>query len=408
VIAVSALAAPAWGARPRSTTTTTTPAAPLATLKIRDGDVDYKAANANAFAAARDGQALKQGDALKTDAEGLAEINYTDGSYTRLGPDTEFTITTLTDQQGARQTQGTLTVGSTWNRAVEVSETGSFKISAGGATAAVEGTLFAVICREESGQLACDFFDIFDPISVTFQGSTVPLGNATKVTLDQGALGEVQPVTREELVANPFINANAFLDEILQLGGFSEFPPAATVTTPPPSGGGGGGTGGGGAASAGGTQPTVSSAGDGGAVVGRYPPTGTIVVVNPNVPPGGTVTFSGSGCGANEHLAVLFDGRNVGSLVANANGEFAGNLTIPEGTTPGHHTLTVRGKTCELSVVINVLGAQAQARPLAFTGSSNHTTTYVLVGAAAVLIGCVLVVGARRRRVARGAGPPGA
>jgi hypothetical protein len=407
VIAVSALAAPAWGARPRSTTsttTTTTPAAPLATLKIRDAEVEYKAANATAFASARDGQALRQGDSLKTDAEGLAEINYTDGSYTRLGPDTEFTITRLTDQQGARQTQGTLTVGSTWNRAVEVSQTGSFEISAGGATAAVEGTLFAVICRQEAGQLACDFFDIFDPISVTFQGSTVPLGNATRVTLDQGALGDVQPVTREELVANPFINANAFLDEILQLGGFSEFPPAATVTTPPPGGGGGGG--GGGGASAGGAQPTVSGGGGGGAVVGRYPPTGTIVVVNPNVPPGGTVTFSGSGCAANEHLAVLFDGHRVGSLQANAKGEFAGNLTIPESTTPGHHTLTVRGATCELSVVINVLGPQAQARPLAFTGSSNNTTTYALVGAAAVLIGCVLVVGARRRRAARGAGPP--
>jgi FecR protein len=405
VIAVSALAAPAWAARPRSTTTTTTPAAPLATLKIRDAEVEYKAANAAAFAAARDGQALRQGDSLRTDAEGLAEINYTDGSYTRLGPDTEFTLTRLTDQQGARQTQGTLTVGSTWNRAVEVSQSGgSFEISAGGATAAVEGTVFAVICNEEAGQLACDFFDIFDPISVTFQGTTVPLENATKVTLDQDALGEVQPVTREELVANPFINANAFLDEILQLGGFSEFPPAVVATTPPPGGGGGGG--GGASAGTGGAQPAVSSAGDGGGVVGRYPPTGTIVVVNPNVPPGGTVTFSGSGCEANEHLSVLFDGRNVGTLTANAKGEFAGSLTIPHSTAPGHHTLTVRGKTCELSVVINVLGPQAQARPLAFTGSSNHTTTYLLVGAAAVLIGCVLVVGARRRRVARGAGPP--
>ncbi len=128
--------------------------------------------------------------------------------------------------------------------------------------------------------------------------------------------------------------------------------------------------------------------------------------MNPNVPPGGTVNFSGSGCGANEQLAVLFDAQSVGSLTANANGEFAGSLTIPQNTTPGPHTLTVRGKTCDLSIVINVLGAQAQARPLAFTGSSNHTSTYVLAGAAAVLIGCVLVVGARRRRAGRGAGPP--
>jgi hypothetical protein len=404
---VAVLALPAGAAKPKSTTTTTVAAAPLASLKIREGTVDYKAASASSFAAAKDGQALKQGDALKTGQNALAEINYTDGSYTRLGEETEFTITKLTQQQGARQTQGTLTVGSTWNRAAAVSESGSFEISAGGATAAVEGTLFAVICEKDANQqLVCHFIDIFDPVTVSLNGTNVPLGNATKVTLDQGALGEVQPVTREELIANPFINANALLDEQLKLGGFSEFPPATTVQTPPPSGGGGGGGSGGAGTGTGGAQPTVSGGDSGGAVVGRYPPRGTIVVVNPNVPPGGTVSFSGSGCGANEPLSVLFDGRTVGSLTADPNGNFAGNLTIPQNTTPGPHTLTVRGNTCELSIVINVLGAQAQARPLAFTGSSNHTTTYVLVGAAAVLIGCVLVVGARRRRLGRGAGPP--
>lgn len=408
LMCVVALALPAGAAaKPKATTTTTTPAATLATLKIREGAVDYKAASGTAFAAAKDGQSLKQGDSLKTDKDSLAEINYTDGSYTRLGAETEFTITKLTEQQGARQTQGTLTVGSTWNRAARVSETGSgsFAISAGGATAAVEGTLFAVICEKDPNQqLVCHFIDIFDPVTVSLNGNNVPLGNATKVTLEQGALGEVQPVTREELIANPFINANALLDEQLKLGGFSEFPPAATVQAPtPPAGGGGSG---GAGAGTGGAQPTVSGGGGGGAVVGRYPPTGTIVVVDPNVPPGGTVSFSGSGCGANEQLAVLFDRQNVGSLTADPNGNFAGNLTIPQNTTPGPHTLTVRGKTCELSIVINVLGAQAQARPLAFTGSSNHTTTYVLAGAAAVLIGCVLVVGARRRRLGRGAGPP--
>jgi LPXTG-motif cell wall-anchored protein len=407
VVCLAAVAAPAWGASSSTTTTTTTrPGSALATLKIRDGGVEYKAARATSYSQAKDGQALKQGDGLKTDAKGLAEINYSDGSYTRLGADTEFTITTLTDKQGARQTKGTLTVGSTWNRAARVSETGgSFELTAGGATAAVEGTLFSVICRAEGGQPFCDFFDIADPVNVTLNGNVTPLTNATKVTLDQGALGDVQPVTREELLAIPFIAGNAFLDEVLKLGGLSEFPPAAAVANPtPPGGGGGGGTG----AGTGGAPPTVSDAGDGGKVVGKYPPTGTIVVDNPNVPPGGTVKFSGSGCEANGQLSVLFDGKGVGTIVANANGEFAGSLTIPQTTTPGHHTLTVRGKTCDLSVVINVLAPQAQARPLAFTGSSNHTSTYVLVGAAAVLIGAVLVVGARRRRAGRAAGPPAA
>ena len=91
------------------------------------------------FVAQGDGQALQQGDTISTDTTAGAEIDYTDGSLTRLGSSTEFKITKLTNKQGVRQTQGTLTVGETWNRAAKVAETGSFEVTAGGATAAVEG-----------------------------------------------------------------------------------------------------------------------------------------------------------------------------------------------------------------------------------------------------------------------------
>jgi hypothetical protein len=120
----------------------------LATLKIQAGGVEIKTKGSSAFSAAKEGQTLKQGDALKTDATGRAEIAYTDGSLTRLGESTEFAISKLTNKKGARQTQGTLTVGSTWNRAAKVSESGSFEIKAGGATAAVEGTAFVVTCPQ--------------------------------------------------------------------------------------------------------------------------------------------------------------------------------------------------------------------------------------------------------------------
>ena len=44
---------------------------------------------------------------------------------------------------------------------------------------------------------------------------------------------------------------------------------------------------------------------------------------------------------------------------------------------------------------------------LAFTGSSSHTTTYVLAGVAAVVVGFVLVIGTRRRhRGVRGRSRP--
>ncbi|MFI5047002.1 MAG: FecR domain-containing protein [Acidimicrobiia bacterium] len=139
----------------------------LATLKLRASSVVVKAKGASSYVAAKDGQSLKQGDALKTDATGLAEIDYTDGSLTRLGVSTEFEITKLTDNKGARQTQGTLTVGSTWNRAAKVSESGEFSIKAGGATAAVEGTAFVVTCpTPTSGPVSCSITAIVDNIGV--------------------------------------------------------------------------------------------------------------------------------------------------------------------------------------------------------------------------------------------------
>ena len=87
----------------------------LARLTIRTPNVDIKTKKQTTFTKGTSGQVLHQGDTLKTDATaGLAEISYTDGSYTRLGPNTEFSITKLSKKQGVRQTQGTLTVGSTW------------------------------------------------------------------------------------------------------------------------------------------------------------------------------------------------------------------------------------------------------------------------------------------------------
>jgi LPXTG-motif cell wall-anchored protein len=89
---------------------------------------------------------------------------------------------------------------------------------------------------------------------------------------------------------------------------------------------------------------------------------------------------------------VLFDGHLIGTVFSDADGRFAGSIRIPKGTAPGTHVLTVRGSGCEFNTTITVAGS------LAFTGSSDNTSTYVLAGIAAVVVGFVLVVGSRRRR----------
>jgi len=144
--------------------------AALASLKITEQQVSIKQKGESAFAAAKEGQALHQGDTIKTDATGRAEIDYTDGSLTRLGASTVFTISKLTNERGGRQTQGTLSVGETWNRAAKVSETGSFEVKAGGTTAAVEGTAFVVKCVPATNgtqKVSCTVTAVVDNIQVS-------------------------------------------------------------------------------------------------------------------------------------------------------------------------------------------------------------------------------------------------
>jgi hypothetical protein len=153
------LAAPAAGAATET----------LAKLKVTADNVQIKQKGKSSFVAAKNGMALKQGDTIKTDSTGLAEIDYTDGSLTRLANSTVFTISVLTDDKGGRQTQGTLSVGETWNRAAKVSETGSFEVKAGGTTAAVEGTAFVAKCvpkPDGSQAVDCTFTAVVDDIKV--------------------------------------------------------------------------------------------------------------------------------------------------------------------------------------------------------------------------------------------------
>jgi len=220
-------------------------------------------------------------------------------------------------------------------------------------------------------------------ITVTRRGAA-QLTPGFEVGVADGNVGAPRQLTSEELLANLFITGNLILDQQAGIGaGLADLPGGAPTTDGQTGTGGGGGTG---TPAPGVTEPPNPGA-------AAYPPNGDIVVENPNVVVGGKVTFRGSGCASNEPLQVLFDGKQIGTITADAEGAFAGEISIPPGTAPGAHTVTVRGAVCVLNTTINVLGAN-----LAFTGSSSHTGTYVLGSIAAVVFGAVLIVGSRRRR----------
>ncbi len=145
---------------------------PSATLRILQPGGEIRRAGATTFRTARDGQKLREGDAVRSDQTGMLEVDYTDGSLTRLGASTEYTIERLTEEQGGRQTRGALTAGETWSRAAKVSETGSFEVRGGGTTAAVEGTAFAFSCSGPESARVCSVIDVVDFVSVTTTGGS--------------------------------------------------------------------------------------------------------------------------------------------------------------------------------------------------------------------------------------------
>jgi len=211
------------------------------------------------------------------------------------------------------------------------------------------------------------------------------------VDVDDGSVGTPRRLTLEQLQANEFITSNLLLDLAAGLGkGLADLPGSGQTTTS-------------GAGAPGGVTVgnqvvgdiTVLPDTDAQQGAAQYPPPPPdITVDDPTVRVGGIVAYRGLACTPNETLTVFLDDRRIGTVSADGQGDFLGALTPPTGTPSGPHTITVRGAQCELSVTINVLG-------LAYTGASNNTSTIVLVGAAALAVGLVLVVGGRRRR-ARG------
>ena len=121
------------------------------------------------------------------------------------------------------------------------------------------------------------------------------------------------------------------------------------------------------------------------------PPPPSITVDDPNVRVGGDVVIRGRNCGANETLAVLFDGKQVGTITVGRAGQLRDRDQHPARDAARRRTRSPSGDPCASSA------SRSTCSGLAFTGAGNDTETTVLVG----------IVGARaRRRARRGVAPP--
>jgi hypothetical protein len=226
VIAVASLAGTSFA--DSSASKTAKKKAAIATLAVENPNVSVKKKGSDTFVPATNGQKLRQGDTVQTDATGRATVNYTDSAYTRLDVSTTFTIEKLTQDKGARQIKGSLDTGRTWNRTEALTESGSFEQSGAGATAAVVGTAFSMECKllpnpdpSALPEKECSFLGVFHQIILKSDGTSevrdVPEnGLCTSTQPTETSAGDlcdaVHELTPDEMAAITWIQENLLRD----------------------------------------------------------------------------------------------------------------------------------------------------------------------------------------------------
>ncbi len=249
-VAMFAMGGVAAAASKTAAASGSTTAKATATLSILEPNVSVKRAGGTAFKPAKNGQRLRVGDKVQTDADGFAQINYTDDSFTRLDVSTTFTIVSLTDDAGNRKIKGSVDTGRTWNRTSALTESETFEQEGAGATAAVVGSAFIVSCTAPNN---CVFTSVVDGLRITTVDGEVQFLDPLEAC-DSDELSDAdadlctvpEAVALEVLIADGWIAANLFVDAsegypgpvqvlgivVVEDGQVTSFTPSPT---PPPS-----------------------------------------------------------------------------------------------------------------------------------------------------------------------------
>jgi len=127
----------------------------------------------------------------------------------------------------------------------------------------------------------------------------------------------------------------------------------------------------------------------------------TFLIDDSTVVTGQTVGVSGTGCAANEDVTFTIGDTQVGSTVADADGNYSGSVVVPS-LADGQYTINASCGTSVLGLNITVGGTGAgTVSSSAGTGLARTGTEIgplAGLGAAAVVLGAAAVYGTRRRR----------
>ena len=169
-----------------------------ARLEVVESNVQLRPASAPAFATVDASTDVAGGSRIRTDDTGSAEIDYSDGSLTRIGPNSQYKVEALQIDGERRQIVGRLEVGRTFHQVSKLSGSDSrFEVHTANAVAAVRGTAFTVNCKV---RLVCEFGVTEGVVNVRgSDGSQVDLlaGQSVTVTAN-GTVGAVDLLSQSD------------------------------------------------------------------------------------------------------------------------------------------------------------------------------------------------------------------
>jgi len=188
-----------------------TPSGVSATLRIITQQIQ-SALKGKEFTPAKKGQRLVQGDRVRSDTTGFAELNYQDGSWQRIERNATLTVERLTDTAKGQTVKSAVDVGLTWNRVRKLSEPeDAYELDTPVATASVRGTRFSSECPASD---RCTFKVLEGKVLITpVDGPPVLLEAPATLEVVRGQVPPTPSVVAPDVLrAEPWIRKNIRAD----------------------------------------------------------------------------------------------------------------------------------------------------------------------------------------------------
>jgi hypothetical protein len=180
------------------------------TAKVLSTTVNARSGAGAALRELQDGDTVRENAVIETDAAGLGEFKYADGSVLRVGPSSEVSLTRARTNGKRRQIASRLVSGKSWHHVAKKGGGNQYAVSVLGATGDVKGTSFAVECEVEND---CTYTLVSGRLHVKdVADHDADLRDGDQVEVKFGRLEPVRHLSDVELGSNAWVAQNISLD----------------------------------------------------------------------------------------------------------------------------------------------------------------------------------------------------